>query len=453
MLLLVIVLAAALCGFLFGFDEGVVSGAFPFMKQSFTFTSFSQGLMASAVPLGAFAGAFFAATQSDRVGRRKVIMASALLFVIGLVGSTLAPSVAMLTAARLLIGVAVGMAALVAPQYLAEVAPPDIRGRVIGTFQFMIVIGILFAYLSDLGFASLDVDRLDEGGLRWRLMFAVGVVPAVILLVGMLRAPESPRWLAMKGQREKAGTVLADIQPGIAEHVLNRTLDEMMDHEAEGKGPGLAALFRPGMRRLTVFAMLAFVMQQLSGINAVIFYAPQIFESLQFSNVTAQLTATVGVGVVNLLGTIVALVILDRIGRRTLFMIGFAGTGLAMALIVAVFLTPAEWDNRFSLLGVFGFIAFFAVSLGPLPWIYMSELFPTELRSKGMMVAAMTNWIATFLIVLLFPIAAGAFGMLVTFSAFCVFCVAGFFFALFFAPETRGIPLEELTDRLTKPAQ
>ena len=340
-----------------------------------------------------------------------------------------------------------------APQYLAEVAPPNIRGRVIGTFQFMIVIGILFAYLSDLGFASLDVDRLDEGGLRWRMMYAIGVVPAVILLFGMLRAPESPRRLAMKGHREDARKVLTNIQPDLGGAVLERTMDEMMDHEAEGNGPGLETLFHPGMRRLTIFAMLAFVMQQLSGINAVIFYAPQIFESLHFGSVTAQLTATVGVGVVNLLGTIIALVILDRVGRRTLFMVGFVGTGLAMALIVAVFATPAEWDNRLSLVGVFGFIAYFAVSLGPLPWIYMSELFPTELRSKGMMVAAMTNWIATFLIVLLFPIAAGAFGMLITFGAFCLFCAIGFFFALFFAPETRGIPLEELTERLAHPAR
>lgn len=421
------------------------------MQESFSFTPFTQGLMAAAVPLGAFFGAIAGASLSDRLGRKRVIAMSSLVFFAGFLAIVFAPNIVVLTSARVALGLAVGLSALVVPQYLAEVAPPDIRGRVIGTFQLMIVIGILASYLGDLGLASLDAPALDQHGYRWRLMFAVGLVPALVLMFGIRRAPESPRWLALGGRSDEAGDVLRTLQPGQDAAVYDNAVAEMtaQDRQTHSEGGAkLSALFGPGLRRLTIFAMMAFLFQQFSGINALIFYAPEIFRGLNFSSVTVQLTATVGIGVVNLLSTILSLIIIDKVGRRVLFMTGFAGAAVMLALLVFVSLTSLSIGSELSLLGVFGFIFFFAIAIGPLPWIYMSELFPTELRSAGMLMAVSVNWIATFLIVLLFPVVAAELGQTATFAGFTVFCILGFFFALFFAPETRGVALEDLAEQL-----
>lgn len=449
-IIVTIVLTAALCGFLFGFDEGVVSGAFPFMEKSFTFTPLTQGLMAASVPLGAFFGAIVAGALSDRLGRRRIIAASAILFSLGFVAIAVAPSVAAVSAARLAIGFAVGVSAVVAPQYLAEVAPPNIRGRVIGMFQLMIVVGILVSYLGDLALASIKNDWIDTQGIRWRLMYVVGLLPALILFVGIRKAPESPRWLAMQGNRDAARSVLASLQPDEGDKAIAGMIGEMSIDRAGETNATFSELFSPRLRHLTIFAMLAFILQQLSGINALIYYAPQIFEGLNFSSVSAQLTATVGIGVVNLLSTIFALVIVDHVGRRTLLMSGFAGATCMLGLIVVVMSNASSADDWLALIGIFGFIFFFATSIGPLPWIYMSELFPTHLRSVGLMLATCTNWLATFLIVVLFPVVAEALGMTATMGIFTVCCIGGFIATFALAPETRGIPLEEVADKLGK---
>ncbi len=449
MLLVKIAVVAAICGFLFGFDEGVIAGAFPFMQHVFKFTPFWEGLMTAAVPLGAAFGALFGAGMSDRYGRRLLLIGSAVLFVFGSVLVSLSFNVVMLTGTRILIGFAIGCSALVTPQYLSELSPPAIRGRTVAIFQLMIIIGTLIAYLSDLIFDSANLGPFSSDNARWRLMFLIAVIPAIILFFGMRSAPESPRWLVMKGKQAAALGVLKETQPELGQQELDRTMNEMVqDDQAWEQEIGWLHLFQPGIRRITLFCMTAFVFQQLSGINVVVYYAPQLMKQLNYSAVTAQISATVGIGVIYVLATIVALILIDRVGRRKLFIISFAGAAISLAVISFVLWTDNKADDVYALYGIWSFIIFFSIGIGPGPWVYMSELFPTELRGRGMALVQLVNWTMTFLVVFLFPIVSTAIGIVATFAFFAGFCCLAVVFALKYAPETKGIPLEELQARL-----
>lgn len=448
-MLLRLTIIAALCGFLFGFDEGVISGALPYLQHVFTLTPVWEGLMTAAVPLGAAGGAFAGALMSDRYGRRLLLMGSAALFVMGTALSSMSVDVVMLTAARLIMGAAIGCSTLVAPQYLSELSPADVRGRVVATFQLMINIGILSSYLSDLTLASADIGPLTDDNVVWRLMFIVAVIPAILLLLGIRTVPESPRWLVMKGKPDVAASVLSGVQPSLPKSEIDRMVGEMVADDREWQEEvGWSHLFAPNIRRITLFAMIAFFFQQVSGINVVIFYAPEIMKHLGFQAVTAQLSATVGIGVILVCSTAFSMLLVDRFGRRPLLIIGFIGTAVCLATIAYVMGSSSPSDNIFALYALCLFIFFFSISVGPLPWIYMSELFPTELRGRGMALAVLTNWAMTFLVVFSFPVVSGSLGLVWTFSLFAGFCVLGFLFALKFAPETKGIPLEELQERL-----
>ncbi len=448
-MLLRLTIVAALCGFLFGFDEGVISGAYPFLEHVFTFSPFWQGIMTSAVPLGAAAGALFGALMSDRFGRRLLIMGSAGLFVLGAVLSSLSVSIGMLTFARLLLGAAIGCSTLVAPQYLSELSPANIRGRVLTTFQLMINFGILFAYLSDLAIGSIHLGDWPTDNMRWRLMFLVGVIPSVLLLIGIRDAPESPRWLVMKGKANTAVSVLRMIEPKTPKSEIDASVAEMVaDDRTWEQEVGWSHLFAPGIRHITQFAMIAFFFQQISGINVVIYYAPQIMKELNFGAVTAQLSATVGIGIILVCSTAFSMLLIDKYGRRPLLLVGFVGAACTLATVAIVMATTTKADDIFALYALCGFIFFFSISLGPLPWVYMSELFPTELRSRGMALATLSNWAMTFIVVFSFPVLNSSLGTVGTFAIFAGFCTLGFVYALKFAPETKGIPLEELQQRL-----
>lgn len=439
-MLIRLVILAALFGLLFGFDEGVIAGAMHLIEGSFTVSPGDKGFMAAAVPLGAVAGAIIAALWSDRFGRRLVLVLCAGLFGVGALASAVAPSMETLTGARLLLGVAIGASALAAPQYLAELAPPKVRGAVVSAFQLMITIGILVAYLSDLLLEPLG---------DWRLMLGLGAIPALIAFLGILRAPESPRWLVLVGRKQEAVAVLQQLEPDRTNVELRAMVQEI--HETgrqQGEEPGLSALLGPAVRPALFFAVTLFVLQQLSGINAVIYYAPSIMASAGFDGAQAQLVATVGIGVVNVVMTIVAMLLVDRLGRRPLLILGFLGAALSLAVIALAVQLEGAGAATAAFAGLLLYISFFAVSLGPLPWLYMSELFPVRLRSRGMAVASVANWSSNFMVVFLFPVVVSAAGMSATFGLFAISCAVGLVFAIRLAPETKGRSLEEIEDDL-----
>ncbi|MEM1362141.1 MAG: sugar porter family MFS transporter [Pseudomonadota bacterium] len=434
-----LVILAALYGFLFGFDEGIIAGALPFIGKVFTLTPASEGLMAAAVPLGAVCGVILAALFSDKLGRKRVLVGCALLFALGSALSGIAGGMTTLTIARLCLGLAIGASSLAAPMFLAELAPAALRGAVVTAYQLMITIGILISYLISLGLAPSE---------QWRVMLGLGAAPALIALWGMWRSPESPRWLVLKGRKEEAGETIARLQPELSQTDVDHSVREI-DESIASTPPAESwrAFLSPQILPYVIFATTLFFLQQLSGINAVIYYAPKIMSEAGMSGLNSQLLATVGIGALNMVMTLVAIAVVDRMGRRPLVLIGFAGAALSLALIAYAF-AQSEVHHTQALTGVFLFIMFFAVSIGPLPWIYMSELFPLRMKTRGMALAASANWSMNFLVVFLFPVFLSTFGASFTFCIFAACCTFGLVFCWFRAPETKGVSLEQLEQEL-----
>jgi sugar porter (SP) family MFS transporter len=435
-MLLRLVSLAALFGLLFGFDEGVIAGALPLITKTFDISVTAEGFLTAAVPLGAVAGAILAAMYADSLGRRKVLILCSVLFAAGSVASGLAMRQEALVVARLILGVGIGASALAAPMFLAELAPAKYRGAVVSAFQLMITVGILVSYLLDMALEPLGA---------WRWMLALGAAPAVVALVGIFLSPESPRWLAMNGARDEAISVIGQVQPHLSKDKITHIVDEIeASKSADDKVPDWGVFLSEKVRPLVIFTIVAFVLQQVSGINAVIYYAPTIMSHAGFDGASTQLAATVGIGVVNVLMTVVAMFVVDRFGRRPLFILGFLGATVSLAVIAYAMQADRPDLAPVGLAGLFAYIAFFAVSLGPLPWLYMSELFPLALRSRGMAMASVANWSCNFIVVFAFPLVVAQFGAPATFSIFAACCALGAVFSWFYAPETKGVSLEEI---------
>lgn len=431
-----LVALAALFGLLFGFDEGVIAGALPLITQTFDISVAGEGFMTASVPLGAVAGAVLAATYADRLGRRAVLIMCSILFIIGATASGLASGQSVLIVARLILGIAIGASALAAPMFLAELAPARYRGAVVSSFQLMITVGILVSYLLGLALEPLGA---------WRSMLALGALPALASLIGIALAPESPRWLVLNGARDKAITVIGLVQPRLSRDQARDIVDEIEQSKNTAEAtPSWGVFLSDRVRPVAIFTIAAFVFQQFSGINAVIYYAPTIMKHAGFDGTSTQLAATVGIGIVNVLMTIVSMVSVDRFGRRPLMILGFLGT--ALSLMVIAYATQADRPDLapVGLVGLIAYIAFFAVSLGPLPWLYMSELFPMKLRCRGMAMASVANWTCNFAVVFAFPVVVFHFGAPMTFILFGLFCALGALFSWFYAPETKGISLEAI---------
>lgn len=435
-MLILLAVLAAMFGFLFGTDIGVISGALPFLTKEFSFTAQSEGFMTGAVPFGAIFGAILALLTVDRYGRRPVLIFSSILFAAGSLAAALALGVWSLTGARLVIGMAIGVSSLVAPMYLAEIAPARIRGAVVSAFQLMITIGILAAFVVDWAFSYTG---------SWRYMLGFSLIPACICLAGVLRAPESPRWLVLAGREKDARDVLRSVQPDITSERIDKIVDEIEGSHPEDPAEESWSKFKdPRLRGLLIFSVAAFFLQQFSGINVILNYAPQILEKAGLSGIANELIATAGIGAINMLVTILSMAVVDKVGRRPLFIFGFAGAFVSLSVIAVLFQLDNPHLAFLTLIALFAFIFFFAISLGPLPWLYMSELFPLALRGKGMAIASLSNWICNFLVVFLFPALAASLGEAMTFALFAACCAFGLWYAWSFAPETRGISLEEI---------
>ncbi len=426
---------AALCGLLFGYDTGVISGALLFVKKDFSLSPFMQGVVTSAVLAGATLGAGFSGRLADRFGRRRMIIAVAVLFFISSLLTGLAPSIELLAVGRVMVGLAIGVCSYTGPLYISEISPPERRGALVSLNQLLITIGILVSYLTDYLFAA---------GEHWRWMFGVAAVPAIILGIGMLLLPESPRWLAGQGRHDEAKDVLRRIR---TPEEADRELPLIESHVQEEEG-GWKELLAPQYRRALMVGILLAIFQQITGINTIIYYAPTIFQLAGFSSAAQSILATAGVGAVNVLLTILAVRLLDRTGRRPLLLIGIAGMILSLAALGFVFQLGSGSSDLgwLAVISVMVYVASFAISLGPIFWLLISEIYPLRVRGAAMGIATMANWGFNLIVALTFLVLLQALGASYTFWLYSIVSVASFLFAYRFVPETKGRTLEEINE-------
>lgn len=437
--IIVICFLAAIAGLLFGLDTGVISGAQPLLTQEFGLTEQTTGLVVTSLMIGATIGVIFAGWLSFRIGRKYSLIIAAILFVVGSIICGITPNVEILIAARLLLGVAVGIASYAAPLYLSEVAPEKIRGSMISLYQLLITIGILAAFLSDLA--------LTESG-AWRWMLGIVTIPAVVLLVGIMFVPRSPRWLASKGRIEKAQQVLNDIRdtPQEAKQELDDIIDSLKIKQSGWN------LFKENtnFRRAVGLGVILQVMQQFTGINVIMYFAPEILKVAGFPSATDQMWGTVIIGIVNVLATFIAIGVVDSWGRRKTLILGFAVMAFGMgALSMMLYINSANIYMQYGvILTLLIFVVGFAMSAGPLVWVLCSEIQPLKGRDFGVTVSTATNWIANALLSFVFLILLNMLGGSVTFFAFAVFNVVSIFITLWIVPETKNISLEHIEANL-----
>ncbi len=427
---------AALGGLLFGYDTGVISGAILYIQRDFPMDAATQGFVVSAVTLGALVGAMSAGTLADRIGRRPTNIAAGLIFVLASLVSALAPSVSTLVAGRFLVGCGIGLTSVAAPMYIAEVAPARIRGTLVSGFQLAVTLGILGAYLIDEALAA-------AGGWRW--MLGMAMAPGLLLVVGMLPMPESPRWLVESARDADARAVLTQVRGGA--DVTSELAEIRSDLAREGAGSWGDLLGHEARGPLVVGIGLA-VFQQVTGINAVIYYAPQIFQSAGFESDTVALAATVGIGVINVLATFIAIWLVDRAGRKPLLVAGVLGMVVALAVLGLAFRDAAAGTagelGDITVVCLALYIVFFAFSLGPIVWLMISEIFPYRIRAQAIAVSTAANWGANFLVSMSFPLLRADLGSAATFFLYAALGVATLAFVVLRVPETKGKTLEEI---------
>ncbi|MFA5168350.1 MAG: sugar porter family MFS transporter [Candidatus Omnitrophota bacterium] len=434
----IIAFIAALAGLLFGYDTGVISGAILYIKDQFNLTSQIVERVVSAVLLGAVFGAAFSGAMADKLGRRRSLIITAVLFSLGAIGSALAPNIPVLILCRFLIGLAIGVASYVAPLYISEISPANVRGSLVSLNQFMITLGIVAAYLIDFALTSSPQE--------WRWMFGLGALPAVILLVGMIFLPESPRWLVSRGQVEKAKQVLS--RTGSGKNVDDEIRD--ISKSMEAKEGGWGEVFAPWVRPALIVGIALAFFQQATGINTIIYYAPTIFEFAGFGSHKVAILATVGVGTVNVLMTVVAIWLLDKLGRKPLLYIGMTGMVLSLGLIGVAF-SMASLSGALKwicVISVVFYIASFAIGLGPIFWLMIAEIYPLRVRGRAMSLATVANWGFNMLVAATFLTLTETLGKAGTFWLFAGVSVFGIIFCYFFVPETKGFTLEEIEQHL-----
>ncbi len=509
-----VALIVALGGFLMGFDASVISGVVGFIEVEFQLTKIQVGWSVSSLALTATLGMMLAGPASDRIGRRPVLKIAAVLFAVSAMASAVAPGFLALVIARMVGGLGVGAALIVAPMYIAELAPPASRGRMVSFNQLNIVIGISVAFFSNyliltLGESGAEwAQSLRLGQWNWRWMLGVETIPAIVYFFALLAVPESPRWLAMQGRDGEASEVLARAGGRARADADLRAVKDSIAAEAELGSVSLRTLFHPSMRLVLTIGLGVGILQQITGINAVFFYSPMIFEQSGIGTNAAFMQAVL-VGLANLVFTIVALVSIDRFGRRPLLGLGLSGMAVCLLTLAygfgaatytldrnAIEALPAEIDRQqiasladttfesdtgfregvyaavgkevykqyeaqlvgaaitvnasLILVAMLGFVASFAVSIGPVMWVLFSELFPNKVRGMAISFVGLVNSAVAFLVTLVFPWELETLGNAATFLIFGLFAIAGLVFLMRMLPETKGRSLEELETMLVR---
>ncbi len=425
---------AALGGLLFGFDTAVISGAIDFLQGLYHLTEFWKGFTVSAALVGTVIASMLAGIPGDKLGRRASLRWMAILYVVSAVGCAFAWNWYALVFFRFIGGLGIGGSSVLGPMYIAEIAPAKWRGRLVGIFQFNVVFGILLAY-----FSNYLIGTMGFGDAEWRWKLGISALPAILFLAMLFGIPESPRWLVKKGRTTEAGDVLRLTGEENADQELKEIV-ESLDAEHVTSD----ALFTSKYRVPIFLAVTIGMFNQLSGINAILYYLNSIFAYAGFSKVSGDLQS-VAVGATNLVFTIIAMAVIDKLGRKTLLLVGSVGTCLSLAGVAGIFLTHRHQELLVWML--IGFIAFFAFSQGAVIWVYLSEVFPNRVRAKGQSLGSFSHWIMNVLISLIFPKMAASSGGY-PFVFFSVMMVVQFFVVLFFYPETKGISLEEMQKKL-----
>lgn len=434
-ILLVAAGLAAVSGLLFGHDTGVISGALLFLTKQFHLSNGLQELVTGMVLIGAVAGAVVAGQLADRLGRRKSIIILATLFLIGSGGSAAAQTLPWLLAGRFIVGFAIGGASFVGPLYIAEISPREIRGALVLLNQLAITAGIFFAYLIDYAFASTA-----QG---WRWMFAVGIVPAAVLAIGMFFLPDSPRWLIKHGDREAAAGVLRRLRDE-DENEVNNEVQRIQDRVR--KQAHWHELLKPGLRLALLVGIGLAIAQQVTGINTIIYYAPTFFKQIGVpgKTQTAAILAGAIVAAVNLLATIVAIWLVDRVGRRALLKVGLAGMAASLGLLSGLLFFFGPAAGWWVIACMMAYVTAFAIGLGPVFWLLISEIYPLRVRGSGMSIATVFNWGGNLLVALTFLTLFQSIGRPATFLIYAGLSVVAWIFIQLLVPETKGRSLEEI---------
>jgi sugar porter (SP) family MFS transporter len=424
---------AALGGLLFGYDTGVISGALLYLNPAFHLTSTTSEIAVSVVLIGAILGAAAGGRMADTLGRKKSLIILGIIFACGAILTALSPNLGFFIAFRIVVGFGIGAASMITPMYIAELAPPSIRGALVTFNQLAITVGIAVAYWVDLAFAN--------AGMGWRPMFAVAFIPGSILAIGMVFLSETPRWLAGKNRWDDASAAL--------EHTLHgeekqKELQEIRTSLEEERKTSVRELFTPGLRLALLVAVGLAVFQQFVGINTVIYYAPTIFGYAGFSSASAAILATSIVGVVNVLATILSLLLVDHVGRRPLLLTGISGMIVTLAAMGIVFLIGPEHAGWFVLICLLVYILSFAIGMGPVFWLMSAEMFPNRLRASGASIATIANWGANLLVSITFLTLIGFAGKPATFWIYAFLAVLALLFCWWLVPETKGKTLERI---------
>jgi len=432
---------AALGGLLFGYDTGVISGAEIFIKDVFKLSAFAQGVIVSGVLIGAVAGALSGGRLADRFGRRRLLLVTSIIFIIGAIICAEAMSPAVLIGGRIVVGIAIGLSSTTVPVYISEVSPARARGWMVSLFQLAITVGILGAYVVDYGFAASG---------SWRWMLGLAVVPAVIFGLGMLVLPESPRWLAQHGHLDTARDVLARIRGGDdAQTEMNEIEANLKQQKQSGTW---AELLTANVRPALIVGIGLAIFQQVTGINTVIYYAPTIIQSAGIPSASGAILATAGIGVVNVMMTIVSMRLIDRKGRRPLLLTGIAGMAVTLTVLGLAFRLSINGGALawVAVICLMAYVASFAISLGPIFWLLISEIYPLKIRGLAQGTAATFNWGSNLVVSLLFLPLLELLGPSWTYWLYALLTIGAFLFAFFLVPETKERTLEEIERSLKR---
>ena len=429
---------AALGGLLFGYDTAVIAGAIDYLETRFELSKFLKGWGVASVLVGCMIGAALAGTLSDRFGRKRMLLLSAVLFAVSAIGSAVPRTFWQFIIARMAGGFGVGAASMLSPLYIAEAAPPRIRGRLVSLNQIAIISGMLVISVVNWMIASPDNESWNVA-IGWRWMFGSEILPAMLFLVLLFLVPESPRWLTKQGRESEALAILTRVGGSQRAQLEMEEIKDAVAHE----GGSIRELFRPGIRAAVLIAVVLAVLQQVTGINVVLYYAPTIFKSAGVEmTATRALLQTVALHGVNLLLTLVAIWLVDRVGRKPLLLITSAAMGVSLLLLGRAFyleLSP-EWIFAFTL----AYVGSFAVAMGPVVWVVLSEIFPTRIRGRAMGVATVCLWVACFAVSQTVPLMFKHLGHASTFWIYAAMCVVSFVFVARYIPETKGKTLEEI---------
>jgi len=428
---------AGLGGLLFGYDTGVISGAELFFKNDFSLSTFALEVIVSGVLAGAAVGALSGGRLADVFGRRPLLIATALIFAVGALVCAAASSPGILIFGRIVVGLGIGLSSGTVPVYISEVSTPDARGWTVSLFQLAITLGILLAYVVDYAFASIQ---------GWRWMFGLALLPAAIFGCGMLFLPESPRWLVRRGRHDSARATLSRIrEQSRVEAELEEIQSSLRDSAERGTWRDLLS---PGLRPALIVGIGLAIFQQVTGINTVIYYAPMIIQSAGISSASGAILTTAGIGVVNVLMTIVSMWLIDRIGRRPLLLTGIAGMTVTLGLLGWAFHSAGRGGVLawLAVISMMVYVASFAISLGPIFWLLIAEIYPLKVRSSAEGLAATFNWVSNLIVTLTFLTLVQMTGASHTFWLYGLFAIGAWIFCYFLAPETKGRSLEQIEE-------